>query len=774
MITAEDTNELDPSKKGHDYCVRNAKSIHASNQSGISANFFNQKAKWQLNRKYARGEQPINNTKTVLNRDKDVQFDSLNWTVPKVMPKIFDILIGMISRLPTDISCDSIDSESIDKKVVDRYRKEAEIMLAEEIAQMEDSMGVKLRDPNNTYTDPEELDIAIEDGDFKVEVEIAMEELIDVLFDYNRIKELVIMLTDDIANCGMGILRHYVQANGLIKVKRVQPELFVTDYVQSRDFREMSRCGEYYFVHFRTLRELAGDQFTDAQYINIAENMQGKYGNPTFTTQIGTNLASYANASGGFIFDNYIVAILHSEWASTDRYTHIKDKPNKIGNNKTLQMPVGYKSDNRNKPYTKTTDYTVWYNCDWILDTEWAFDCGPLQFPNVQANQLNESQSTFAVCAMKMQDMITSTITERVQAIMDNIVLNWMQYQSHLAKAVPPGIYAEMMALSNVSNGKGGQAMKPLEIIERYVSTGNLVGNSMLPNGQVLQRAPVEELKGSDLSKIQFFWAQIIQGVDLIKQMVGLNDATDASNPNPEQSVGGAKLAVQGTNNSLQPIITCLDNIIEKTAEGIVNRCQHMASKGQLDYLANAIGRKSLMALAITEDLSTAALAIKVQPRMDETDRMYLEQNIQQGLAQRSQTGVGGIEVEDAIAIRRQKNVKSAERMLILRRRKRAMEDAKRSETQQQQNAQVQQASIQATSQAKMQEIQADLMAYQEKKKIDLQALDQEEAIKLKYKKEELVLQGHIKNDNILTQGTVDQQKAIVENEMNQKSDKTE
>ncbi len=763
MQTPQEINELDPSNKGKEYCIKNCRDLHTQNTSGISANYYNQKAKWILNRKYARGEQPINNIKKLLGRDKAVQYDSLNWSVPKVMPKIFDILSGMIHRLPIDITCDAIDDNSLDKKYSLKYRAECELMFADEIKEIESIIGSKLRDEDMAkYSTMEELDMAAAEGDFKVEVEIAMEEIIDALFDFNKIKELRFALTDDIANCGMGILRHYVQPNGLIKVKRVAPELFVSDYVTTRDFRDMSKAAEYYYIHWSELRKIAGNQFTDEEYLNIATKVQGRYGNPSFqVSPTGTNLASYANVTGGFIFDNYTVQLMYCEWASTDRYVTVTDKPNKAGNKKTIQKTVNYVPDNTSKEFTKNTDYTIWYKGNWITDTDNIFDYGKLEFPNVKANQLNESQSTFAVCALKIQDMVTSTITERVTALMDNIVINFMQYQSYLAKAVPPGIYAEMFALTNVPNGRGG-TNTPLQNIERYVATGHMIGNALLPNGQILQRPPIENLNGSNLQQIQFFEQQIIQNISLIKEFVGLNESTDASNPNPEASVTGQKLAVQGTNNSLQGLISCIDNILEKTADGIINRCQHIASLGQLDYMANAIGKKKLLALSVMEDLSTAAMGVQISPRMDDNEKAILEQNIQTSLQQRMQSGTGGIEIEDAIAIRRCRDLKAAEKMLVLRRKLRTEQDMKLSSQKQQDNANVQQQSIQAQNQAQMALAAQELDIYAKKKAIDYQ-----------YKEKELILEGRISEEKIITQAKVDSHAQILDahliNETNDK-----
>lgn len=753
-LSVEDLNELNPEKKGKDYCIRNARNLHNSNNNANSF-YFNQKIKWELNRKYMRGAQPIDNAKTAMDRNNEVNYDNLNWNVPKALPIIFDIMVGIVSRLDLDIITECIDPENVDRKTLEKYRAEAEIMLREELKYIEGIIKSPIQNPKNKYQDVEELEISVDAGDFKLDLEIAMEEVISLLFDFNRAREIKGTLVRDMANCGMGVVRHYVEKTGLIKIRRVDPVNFISNYVTTRDYRELYQAGEYMFVNMSQLRNMAGSEFSDDQYVDIALNVAGRFGNPPLAN-LGNSITLYQNPiGGGYIFDPYVVCILYTEWSTTDRLTHIVGKPNKFGNPKTIQVKGKVKAAKPDEPYVKNTDYKVWYGCNWILDTDYAFKAGRVEFPNVQANALNESQSTFAVAATDINNMITSTYTERMIEPMDMAYLNWMQYQSHLAKAVPPGVYAEITALTNIPNGKNGN-MDPLEVLRRYTTTGNLLGNAMLPNGQMMNK-PIEILNGSDYSKAVGFYQQFLANLELCKQLVGLNEFTDASNPNPEQSVGGARLAVQGTNNSLMPMITAIDLVMEKVAEGIVNRCQHMASLGQLDYLANAIGRNAIIALSVSKDLSAAAFGISIAPRMDDNDKRRIQGYIQQALAQRGTTGVGGIEVEDALAIERIRNIKAQERLFVKRREARQKADLEMSTKKQEDNAMVQGMSIEKQKQAQMEIAKQELEIYKQKKVLDLEAYEKEKQIDLKYKIPEIKAQADGKDENIITQGIVDE-----------------
>jgi hypothetical protein len=103
---------------------------------------------------------------------------------------------------------------------------------------------------------------------------------------------------------------------------------------------------------------------------------------------------------------------------------------------------------------------------------------------------------------------------------------------------------------------------------------------------------------------------------------------------------------------------------------------------------------------------------VLVQTNMSDKDRTYLEQNIQIALSQKE------IDIEDAIAIRQLRDVDQAERLLIVRRKKRmkANMDVAQQNSQAQAQANIQVA--QATSQARVQEMQVESQLKMEEMKI--------------------------------------------------------
>jgi len=115
---------------------------------------------------------------------------------------------------------------------------------------------------------------------------------------------------------------------------------------------------------------------------------------------------------------------------------------------------------------------------------------------------------------------------------------------------------------------------------------------------------------------------------------------------------------------------------------------------------------------------------VMVRRQMDDKDRAYLEQNIQVALSQRE------IDIEDAIAVRQLRDVDQAERLLVVRRKKRIKQQMDQAQSNSQAQAQANIQTAQATAQAKSQEIQLkaqlDMQMLQMKSEMEAQKMQME------------------------------------------------
>ena len=136
---------------------------------------------------------------------------------------------------------------------------------------------------------------------------------------------------------------------------------------------------------------------------------------------------------------------------------------------------------------------------------------------------------------------------------------------------------------------------------------------------------------------------------------------------------------------------------------------------------SNAIGESNMGVLNSFKDLPMYNFGVMVVRDMEDKDKEYLEQNIQMAIQQ------GQIDLEDAMAVRNMKDINQAERLLVLRRKKRMKaqqeQAAQNSQTQSQSAMQAQQQAAQAAQQQTQLEAQVKQQEMQMKHQYEMQLL---------------------------------------------------
>jgi hypothetical protein len=149
-----------------------------------------------------------------------------------------------------------------------------------------------------------------------------------------------------------------------------------------------------------------------------------------------------------------------------------------------------------------------------------------------------------------------------------------------------------------------------------------------------------------------------------------------------------------------------------------------------MDIYMNAIGKENMDALSGFSDLPMFNFGVTVRKEMEDQEKVYLEQNIQASLAQKE------IDLEDAIAIRSLKDINQAERLLVVRRKKRMKEMQEQAMQNSQMQAEQAQQAAQAASQAKQQEMQMEFEMEQAKMQLKTQMEIQLEDVRHQYRRE--------------------------------------
>jgi hypothetical protein len=242
----------------------------------------------------------------------------------------------------------------------------------------------------------------------------------------------------------------------------------------------------------------------------------------------------------------------------------------------------------------------------------------------------------------------------------------------------------------------------------------------------------------------------------MIRDVTGLNEARDGSTPDKNALVGVQKLAAANSNTATRHILQSGLYLTAEIAECLSLRISDIIEYSSTkDAFINAIGAHNVATLEEMSSLHLYDFGIFLELAPDEEEKAILENNIQMALQQQN------IELEDAIDLRDIKNIKLANQLLKIRRKRKIEKDQliqqQNMQAQANANAQAQQVAAQAEMQKNqvINESKAELM--QMEAEIEAQKMMQEVEYKKELMKLEFVFNMQLKG--IETQGQTQREK---------------
>jgi hypothetical protein len=186
--------------------------------------------------------------------------------------------------------------------------------------------------------------------------------------------------------------------------------------------------------------------------------------------------------------------------------------------------------------------------------------------------------------------------------------------------------------------------------------------------------------------------------MQMIRDVTGLNEARDGSMPDANALVGLQKMAANSSNTATKHIQNASIQIALSTCENISLKINDVLNFPLTkNSLMNSISTFNVETLREIENLNLHDFGIFLEMEPDDEERAELQKNIQIALQTKE------IDIEDSIDINQIKNLKLANEMLKLKRKKKQ----EREQALVQQNIQAQaQANAQASEKAAMAEVQ--------------------------------------------------------------------
>ena len=728
----------DSEKVGLDYGLKVAKAIEAEwfkRDSGTNR-FYNNQNEFHKLRLYARGEQSIQKYKDELSINGDLSYLNLDWKPVPIIPKFVDIVVNGMAERTYDIKAYSQDPYGMSKRTEYMESIMRDIETQELIKFAQESLGINLQEnpPEKLPDSEEELNLHMQLS-YKQEVELAEEQAITTILSGNKFEETRKRLFYDLTTIGIACVKDkFTTAEG-IKVEYVDPANIVYSYTENPYFDDIYYIGEVKTIPINELKK-EFPNLDEEQLLKIKKQPNQK-----------SNFR-YTTASTNDNNDNNTVEILYFNYKTYMNEVY-KVKDTMSGGSKVI-----LRDDTFDPPIQEMVgqfekierSLEVLYEGALVLGTDkllkWEMSKNMMR----PKSDYTKVKMNYNLVAPRMYKGKIESLVKRITGFADMIQLTHLKIQQVLSRMVPDGIYLDADGLAEIDLGNGTN-YNPQEALNMFFQTGSVIGRSFTSEGDMNPgKIPIQEItSGNGGGKIPVLIQNYNYYMQMIRDTTGLNEARDGSTPDSRALVGVQKLAAANSNTATRHILNSGLYLTAELAESISLRISDILEYSPTkEAFIQKIGGHNVGTLEDIASLHLYDFGIFLDISPDEEEKSLLENNIQVALGQQM------IDLEDAIDLRNIKNVKLANELLKVRRKKKRERDEllqqKNIETQANANAQAQKIAAEAEVQKQQALMQSTMQLEEAKMMLGQKKMQQEAQIKKELMNHEFMINMRLKN----------------------------
>ena len=668
-------------------------------------------------RLYARGEQPIEKYKNELSINGDLSYLNLDWKPVPIIPKFVDIVVNGIAERTYDIKAYSQDPFGLSKRTEYMEGILRDMRTQEMNNYVQEAFGINLyqNDPETLPADEDELSVHMQLS-YKQGIELAEEQAINTILEGNRYELTKKRLYYDLTTIGIAAVKNnFTQAEG-IKVEYVDPANIVYSHSTSPYFDDLYYVGEIKSIPINELVKefpnLTPDELEDIK-------QQG----------IFNNNISNRNLPDNNTVDNNIVQVLYFNYKSYINEVY-KVKTTGTGADKALEKDDSFNPPESDNFARISRPVEVLFEGAYVVGKEKLLKWNMAKNMMRPKSDETKVRLNYSIVAPRIYKGRIESLVKRITGFADMIQLTHLKIQQVLARMVPDGVYLDADGLAEVDLGNGTN-YNPQEALNMFFQTGSIIGRSLTSEGDMNPgKVPIQEIQsGSGSGKLQNLIQTYNYYLQMIRDVTGLNEARDATTPDKNALVGVQKLAAANSNTATRHILQSGLFLTAELAECISLRVSDIIEYSPAkEAFIQKIGGHNVATLEEMVNLHIHDFGIFIELEPDDEEKQMLENNIQMALSK------DNIELEDAIDVRAIKNVKLANQLLKIRRKRKIEKDQEISErniqAQAQANAQSQQVAAQAEVQKNAAITQQKAQLAQVESALDLQKMEKEAVMK--------------------------------------------
>ena len=709
----------DLEKMSFEYGEKVAKAIQhewfTKSHSDSSRHNYNVSKFHQL-RLYARGEQSIQKYKDELSINGDLSYLNLDWTPVPIISKFVDIVVNGIAERLYDIKAYSQDPFGVTKRTEYMKNIQKDMQMEEFDKFVKDNFAIDTKESKIKELPKSEEELSLHmQLDYKQAIEIAEEQAINMLMKGNQYDLIKRRFYRDLVVCGIGAAKTTFNTSEGVVINYVDPANLVYSYTESPYFDDIYYVGEVKSIPINELKK----QFPYLSHEDLEE---------VSNSSSGTHANYYGSNARNADSDNNKVDILYFNYKTYMNEVY-KLKTMGSGNEKPIIKNDKLPKNDRYDKVQKSLECL--YEGAYILGANKLIKWEKAKNMMRSKSDYTKVKMNYSIVAPRMYEGRIDSLVNRVTGFADMVQITHLKIQQVLSRMTPDGVFLDVDGLAEVDLGNG-TSYNPQEALNMFFQTGSIVGRSMTIDGDGnAGKIPIQEINNGTgaANKIQGLIQTYNYYLQMIRDVTGLNEASDGSTPAERSLVGVQKLAAANSNTATRHILNSGMYLTAEIAEQLSLRISDIIEYSPTrDAFIESIGAHNVATLEEMSELHLYDFGIFLELEPDEEEKQLLEQNIQTALSQQS------IELEDAIDLRAIKNVKLANQMLKLRRKRKQEQDQKNQleQTRAQGDAQAKASEAAAKADIKKQEatIKSQVRLEEIKTQGKSQVLQQEAAIK--------------------------------------------
>ena len=555
---------------------------------------------------------------------------------------------------------------------------------------------------------------------YKQAIELAEEQALNVLFDGNKYELIKKQFYYDLAVIGIGAVKTNFNTSEGITINYVDPSDLVYSYTESPYFDDIYYVGEVKHIPINELIK----QFPNLTQLELEDLFKNKNTKQANYNKTGSNLKEEDNNKVQILYFNY----------KTYKNEVYKIKETGSGSNKAIE-----KNDSFNPPKNLDGGFEklnkkieTLYEGALILGTGKLLKCEMSKNMMRPKSDYTKVKMNYTIVAPRMYKGKIESLVNRVTGFADMIQLTHLKLQQVLSRMVPDGIYLDADGLAEIDLGNGTN-YNPQEALNMFFQTGSVIGRSFTSEGdQNPGKVPIQEIQsGNGGAKMQSLIGTYNYYLQMIRDVTGLNEARDGSMPDKNALVGVQKLAAANSNTATRHMLQAGLFVTSEVANCLSLRISDVLEYSPTkDAFIQQIGAHNVATLEELKELHLYDFGIFIELQPDEEEKAMLENNIQMALQQQL------IELADAIDLRNIKNVKLANQLLKIRRKKKLQRDQELQEKNMKLQSQTNQQAAAAAAQADVQKNDAIAQTTMKLKQMESQLDSQKMQQEVVYKKE--------------------------------------